>query len=98
MFPGDPASQNTKLSSNILKPLMIDIVTTKIVTGFSIGNVMYRNFWKIDAPSISDASYNSFGIFCKPAKKYSILTPSHRHTDRKSTRLNSSHVAISYAV
>src|SRR5690606_41536384 len=47
---------------------------------------MRKNFMSGPAPSISAASYSSFGMFCRPAKKYRTLTPIHRHEASKTMR------------
>src|SRR5690625_6184373 len=68
----------------------------------------YRDMWKANIPLRQeiDMELLNLGVYLKPLNRYSM---SIAHTlkdiddtvnaqDRKSTRLNSSHVAISYAV
>src|SRR5690625_6361941 len=54
---------------------------------------------KFDTPYLRDflMNYQVFGDVCETGATWSDLNEVHA-TDRKSTRLNSSHVAISYAV
>ena len=47
----------------------------KKITGDSIGRVTARNRWNAPAPSISAASYSSFGICFSPARKITIVAP-----------------------
>src|SRR5690606_2601536 len=51
--------------------------------GFRNGMVTYLNFSNTFAPSISADSYNSFGTFCNPAKKYKMFTPIQRQVQSK---------------
>src|SRR5699024_12486279 len=50
-----------------------------------------------DSPEFSIASQH-YDFLPPLITTFSKLHPEHRHLDRKSTRLNSSHVSISYAV
>ena len=65
--PGPP-SVRQKIKSNVLKLLMMSIISTKKWLGVSIGNVMRRKRWNPVAPSIMAASCSSGGTSCSAAR------------------------------
>jgi len=48
---------------------MAESITAVMKIGCKRGSVMYENCWSTEAPSISAASYSSFGMACSPARK-----------------------------
>ena len=60
--------KNTVGSVNNCIAPTVEKKTVNKINGLSNGIVMYLSCWNMLAPSILDASYNSFGILCIPAK------------------------------
>src|SRR5215216_5059056 len=98
-----------RLPSRRWRPLSwlcgVVIVLVSVGVGFGPGNLEnlggVRNPFGIERyPWVTDAAYVVLPLFllCMPGSVPSLVIPYRRSRDRKSTRLNSSHQIISYAV
>src|SRR5690625_5795794 len=87
-------NKSTQTSSNYTP---IDYINKPVIIYYFI-NPFCDTYWDIE-PILKKLTME-YGAFCsiRPVISHLFLGPKNNKLDRKSTRLNSSHVAISYAV
>src|SRR5699024_1565275 len=77
--PGPPFVNDWTSANSFMDPIEANKMTINEV-GLIAGNVMFQNFWRLFAPSISAASYKDAGIFLRAFENWSILkaVPPHK--------------------
>src|SRR5207253_6640799 len=89
-FPTRRSSDLGNLTTNPFAPQLPECVVRHHVEGFGARPIVRRGHAKPHGSSVEPVEHAAAGDL--------ILVVQEREGDRKSTRLNSSHVAISYAV